>query len=184
MMKSTKSRLPNWRQVLVGVLIGVGCATLSGEYQRWKTRSEYDQHYSKLLELPSSISRPQAHFQRMPGVVGKALWIDFYQPNSDEDNTIRDWFVKHDGFSKFKSLYPYLSMSLGAWEAERGPQFLIMSREAENGWVQLSLGQRMTPAEADRDLATYPWKSQMHAKKTNRSANSIDRLQFGSDSRS
>jgi hypothetical protein len=51
---------------------------------------------------------------------------------------------------------PALPKPTGSWEAERGSQFLIMSRIDESGWVHLCLGVKMTPEEAKRDLATFP----------------------------
>gem|GEM_PF-3878285 len=47
---------------------------------------------------------------------------------------------------------------MGDWEAVQGSEFLIMGRTDENGWVHLCLGQRMPPAEAKRDLATFLWR--------------------------
>ena len=93
-----------WRRVVFALLFGVAFGELSGVYRSWTARRDYAQRYSKLLELPSDIGRPLAHLHRMPGVVGKALWIDFYRPNSDEDEKLRNWFVTHDGFSEFKHL--------------------------------------------------------------------------------
>ena len=95
----------------------------------------------------------------MPGVVGRALWIDFYQPNPDEDDKLMSWFVKHDGFSEFKSLNRHLPKPIGDWQTERGIQSLIVSRHSENGWVHITLGQRMPPDEVAKDLATFPWQS-------------------------
>jgi hypothetical protein len=156
-------RLPNLRPVLFMVAVGVAYTALSAVYQDWKVRRDYDQRYSKLLQLPSDISRPKARLQRMPGVVGKALWIDFYQPNASEDERLRAWFTEHGGFSKFKALIPRLPKPIGYWRAERDKQFLIVSRDDENGWVHISYGQSMSPKEAERDLATYPWESEMQA---------------------
>jgi hypothetical protein len=159
----TKFHRANWRVVLFALMFGAVWGTIPGVYHRWAARREYEQRYSKLLELPSSISAPRAHLQRMPGVVGKALWIDFYQPNADEDDKLRAWFVKYDGFSDFKGPNWPLPKPIGEWEAVRAKQFLIESRDSENGWVHICLGQRMPPEEAEKDLATYPWQSEMKA---------------------
>jgi len=92
----------------------------------------------------------------MPGVIGRALCIDFYEPNADEDDKLRAWFVQHDGFSEFRSVDRLLPKQ---WEAARGMQFLIVGREDQSGWVHMTLGQRMPPDEAKRDLDNFPWKS-------------------------
>lgn len=154
-----KVRRVDLRTILFVAVFGLAWGTVPGVYHRWETRRKYDQRYSKMLELPSSISQPRAYLQRMPGVVGKALWIDFYQPNADEDVKLRDWFVKHDGFSEFKLRDRHLPKPIGSWEAEKGVQFLIFSRQSDDGWVHISLGQGMTPNEAKKDLATFPWKA-------------------------
>ncbi len=104
----------------------------------------------------------------MPGVVGKALWIDFYQPNTDEDAKLRAWFVMYDGFSSFKSLNRHLPEPIGDWEATRGKQSLTVSRHDESGWVHVSLGQKMPLDEAEKDLATYPWHSELQVLKRHR----------------
>lgn len=160
LMKPTRSRREfgtlNWRLVLFWVLFGVAWGTIPGVYQRWMARRSYNQRYSKLLELPSSLSRPRAYLARMPGVIGRALCIDFYEPNADEDDKLRAWFVQHDGFSEFRSVDRLLPKQ---WEAARGMQFLIVGREDQSGWVHMTLGQRMPPDEAKRDLDNFPWES-------------------------
>ncbi len=163
----TKRRLPSWSLILFGILVCLAWVSLSGKYQNWMARREYAQRYSTALELPDNISLPRASFQRMPGVVGKALWVDFLQ-DASEDEKLRTWFVKHSGFSEFKSEYPLFPKPTGMWKASRGSQFLIMYRQDENGWVHLTLGQRMPPDEAEKDLATFTWKSEMQAWKSER----------------
>lgn len=121
-------RLPSWRVILVAVLSGFVGGILPHVYQGWATRRDYDRRYSKLLELPENISQPKASLHRMPGAVGKTLWIDFYQPNPEDDEKLRAWFTKHDGFSTFKSEYPRIPQPMGDWRAERGTQVLIVSR--------------------------------------------------------
>lgn len=158
---SKKKPLVSWPTVLSCLLLSAAWGLGSGAYQRWRARTEYDRRYSKLLELPSSISPSKGYLQRLPGVVGKALCIDFYKPNADDDDKLIAWFTRHDGFSDFKSLDRHLPRPVGDWEASRGRQFLIVSRQSESGWVHITLGQRMSPAEAEKDLATYPWRSEM-----------------------
>ena len=97
----------------------------------------------------------------MPGVVGSALWVDFYEPDLAEDAKLQRWFVEHCGFSEFKSRGRRLPASSGDWESARGSQFLFISRQEDSGWVHLSFGQRMPPAEAAKDLETFPWRSEL-----------------------
>lgn len=153
----------NWPQVLTCLVFGLLWGTVPGVYQRWRARREYDLRYSTILELPSTISRPKAFLQRMPGVVGKALWIDFYLPNPDEYDQLTAWFVKHDGFTESGTPNPSFQRVAGTWEAERGSQSLILSRDAGSGWVHITLGHKMSPKEAEKDLASYPWQSEMQS---------------------
>lgn len=158
-----KFRRINLMQIIFAIAIIISCVTFPVLNKSWKARSEYDQNYSKLLKLPNSIASPIASMRRMPGVEDKALWIYYYQPKFDDDATTRNWFVEHGGFSEFKSLDRNLPKPIGAWKAERGSEFLIMSRTDENGWVHLSYGTQMTPEDAKKDLATFPWKSETDA---------------------
>ena len=34
----------------------------------------------------------------------------------------------------------------------------MVSRDNESGWIRITLGQRMSPEEAKKDLAIFPWK--------------------------
>ena len=86
----------------------------------------------------------------------------------NEDEKLRAWFVGHDGFSEFKGPDRHLAVPIRDWEAERGKEFLIVSRENESGWVHITLGQRMSPKDAEKDIAAYPWQSEMQEMRRHR----------------
>jgi hypothetical protein len=130
---------------------------VSNKYQDWSSRREYDRRYSKLLPLPNDISRPSAKLQRLPGVVGKGLCIDFNWPNSSDDKRLLAWFTKHEGFSTFESDYPHLFPPYGQWRATRGKQILVVCR-IDDDKVGVTLAEPMSPVDAGRDLATFPWR--------------------------
>ena len=35
----------------------------------------------------------------------------------------------------------------------------MVSRDNESGWVHITLGQKMSPDEAKKDIAAFPWKA-------------------------
>lgn len=145
----------------LAIFATIALLDVPGMYQDWAARGEYNQRYSKMLHLPQDTPRLQYSLIRMPGVVGKGLVVSFYRPNSDEDANLRDWISKRNQFPKLQPGYSLGAKPIGTWEAERGSDFLVMSRVNESGWIDFTVGKRMPPEEAKKDIATFPWKKEL-----------------------
>lgn len=156
-----KIRRVRWFQVLFCVVFAAAWGTIPGIYHRWKAKRDYDRHYSNLLELPLDISPRRAFMQRLPGVEGKALWIDLYEPDAGEFDKLRTWLINHDGFSEVTSHSRSLPNNPRDWEGKKGQQSLMIDQGPDGGWIHITLCRRMSAEDAKKDLVNYPWKLEM-----------------------
>ena len=104
---------------------------------------EYNQAHGKELLLPSYLNVPHATTDWLPGLAKEALTVKIFKPNSSDDESLRAWIFSNNRASAFLSSYKTLKGPVGQWEATRGPETIQFYRMDEDGWITISVFQRL-----------------------------------------
>ena len=107
---------------------------------RWH---EYIDKYGRGLMLPTSLNVPHATLEWHPGLKHEALTVRIFKPNSGDDDSLRSWITSNNHSSAFVPSYKTLKQPLGQWEATRGPETIQFYRMDEDGWITISVFERI-----------------------------------------